>query len=289
MHDIQIIVRPARAEDIERITQLQRHARRVVMHFGHEDLVQMIHRGGCLVADTGPLLWGFICSSAYQKDLVMLRGLGLINGWRIDDGLSHLLRPLESALLPQGDRFIMHLAVDVWLAAPLMRQGFVPHDYIIHFERAAPPRPLSPEFELSSVKLRTVRPDEIGALTLLDHQAFDWPWQFSSGELVKWLMIADRLVVLEADAQLVGYSCVQVHGEQAQIVRLAVAPNWQGHGFGRYLLADALDFAAQKGALHITLNTQWHNVTSQRLYKGFGFRAVGRRIPVLIKDLEQSG
>ncbi len=286
MHDIQIIVRPARTSDIERIMQLHHHARRVVMHFGHEDLMQMVKRGDCLVADTGPLLWGFICSSSYQKELATLRGVGLINGWRIDDGLSHLLRPLENALTARGNRFLMHLAVDVWLAAPLMRQGFTPHDYIIHFERAAPPRPLLPEYQLPQATLRALRPHEIGDLTVLDHQAFDWPWQFSSGELVKWLMIADRLVVLEQENRLVGYSCMQVHGEQAQIVRLAVAPTLQGRGYGRYLLADALDFAAQRGAMHITLNTQWRNAASQRLYKGFGFRAVGRRIPVLIKNLQ---
>jgi ribosomal-protein-alanine N-acetyltransferase len=285
MHDIQIIVRPARTADVERIMQLRDHARRVVMHFGYEDLMQMVRRGNCLVAYTGPLLWGFACTSSYQKNLSMLRGLGLINGWRIDDGLTYLLRPLEDLLLERDTRFLMHLAVDMWLSAPLMRQGFVPHDYIIHFERAAPLRPMTPDFITPDVILRALGPHEITALTLLDHQAFDWPWQFSSGELVKWLMTADRLVVLEREEQLVGYSCVQVHGENAQIVRLAVAPQWQGHGYGRYLLADALDFAAGKGVMHITLNTQWHNVTSQRLYKGFGFRAIGRRIPVLIREL----
>lgn len=288
MHDIQIIVRPAQAADIERIMQMRQHARRVVMHFGYEDLMQMIKRNACLVADTGPLLWGFVCTSVYQKNLVMLRGLGLLNGWRIDDGLSHLLRPLESMLRAREDRFLMHLAVDVWLAAPLMRQGFVPHDYIIHFERSAPPRPLLPDFTIPGVRLRALGRHEISELTLLDHQAFEWPWQFSSGELVKWLMTADRLVVLEHEQQMVGYACVQVHGEHAQIIRLAIAPAWQGRGFGRYLLADALDFIAERGATYVTLNTQWQNVTSQRLYKGFGFRAIGRRIPVLIKDLQEA-
>ncbi len=288
MHDIQIIVRPALAADIERIMQMRQHARRVVMHFGYEDLMQMVKRSACLVADTGPLLWGFVCASGYQKKLVMLRGLGLLNGWRIDDGLSHLLRPLERALLARGDRFLMHLAVDVWLAAPLMRQGFVPHDYIIHFERTAPSRPLLPDFTIPDVTLRALGRHEINDLTVLDHQAFDWPWQFSSGELVKWLMTADRLAVLEHNRQMVGYVCVQVHGEHAQIVRLAISPAWQGKGFGRYLLADALDFIAERGATYVTLNTQWQNVSSQRLYKGFGFRAIGRRIPVLIKDLQEA-
>ncbi len=285
MHDIQIVVRPARTADIERIQQFRDHARRVVMHFGYEDLVQMVKRDACFVADTGPLLWGFACFASHQPGLAMLRGIGLINGWRIDDGLSYLLRPLEQTLRQRNMRYLMHLAVDVWLAAPLMRQGFIPHDYIIHFERATPVQPLTPEYRLEDATLRPLHPHEIQALTLLDHQAFEWPWQFSSGELVKWLMIADRLVVLEAEGELVGYACTQVHGVQAQIVRLAISPQWQGRGLGRYLLADALDFAAERGARFVTLNTQWHNTVSQRLYKGFGFRAVGRRIPVLIKEL----
>ena len=285
MHDIQIVVRPARLADIERLQQFREHARRVVMHFGYEDLVQMVKRDECLVADTGPLLWGFACAASYQPGLAMLRGIGFINGWRIDDGLSYLLRPLERILVERDMRYLMHLAVDAWLTAPLMRQGFIPHDYIIHFERAAPAKPLTPDYTLANATLRPLHPHEIQALTLLDHRAFEWPWQFSSGELVKWLMTADRMVVLDVDGDLVGYACTQIHGDQAQIVRLAISPEWQGQGFGRYLLADALDFAAGRGVRFITLNTQWHNTTSQRLYKGFGFRAVGRRIPVLIKEL----
>ena len=288
MHDIQIVVRPARIRDIERILQLRQHARRVVMHFGYEDMVQMIKKEACFVADTGPLLWGFIFPSFYQKNLATLRGLGLLNGWRIDDGLAYLLRPLEHALQERNIHFLMHLAVDVWLAAPLMRQGFAPHDYIIHYERAAPPKPLLPDYHVPDVRLRSLGAHEISDLTLLDHSAFDWPWRFSSGDLVKLLMTSERLAVLEHEGMLAGYACTQIHGEQAQIIRLAISPQWQGHGFGRYLLADALDFAAQRGVDFITLNTQWHNVTSQRLYKGFGFRPIGRRIPVLIKELKDA-
>ena len=76
-----------------------------------------------------------------------------------------------------------------------------------------------------------------------------------------------------------------VKGSRAQIIRVAVDPDHQGEGFGRYLLADALDFARRSDAETISLNTQWNNKTSQRLYQGFGFRTVGRRIPVLIKEL----
>ena len=285
MPDIPILVRSAQNADLARMMRMRQHARRVVMHFGQEDLQQMIAQGGCVVAEAETLLWGFACAARQQPGLAILRGLGLLNGWRIDDGLVQLLRPLEASLRARGHQHLMHLAIDGWLAAPLARQRFINHDYIVHFERATPPSPTLPIFVLPDVNLRILAQQEIDRLVALDHQAFDWPWQFSRGELIKWLMTADRLVVLEHQKQLVGYACVQVHGEEAHLVRLAIAPGWQGQGFGRYLLADALDFSAARGAATITLNTQWHNTASQRLYKGFGFRAIGRRIPVLLKEL----
>ena len=98
-------------------------------------------------------------------------------------------------------------------------------------------------------------------------------------------MTASRLVVLEVDGKLVGYTCIDLQGSRLQIARLAVDPLYQGQGYGRHLLADALDYALANGIETIGLNTQWQNLASQRLYQGFGFRAVGRRIPVMIKAL----
>lgn len=288
MHDIRVEVHPAQRQDIDRIFQLQQQARRSCVRFGYEDLVNMIERDYCFIADTGPLLWGFIAATVRQPGLAQLRGLSLINGWRVDDGMLQLLTPLESALERDQIQFLMHLSQEAWLLAPLIRQGFTTHDYIVDFERKTSIRALAPLYATARATLRYLQANEIGALTALDHRSFTWPWQLSSGELVQLVLATSRLVVLEYRNKLCGYACTDIYGNRAHIIRLAVDPVYQGRGFGRYLLADALDFAAYAGADVITLNTQWQNAASQKLYQGFGFRMVGRRAPVLIRALSES-
>ena len=285
MPDIQVDVRQAQAIDIERIVQLQQQARRSCVRYGYEDLERMIERDYCFVADSGPLLWGFFCATVRQPGVAQIRGVGLMNGWRVDTGIARLLPPLERALLRDGIDYLMHLALENWLAPPLVRQHFTTQDYIVNYERAVPRNPVLPAHRISGATLRFLSPDEISALTALDHRSFAWPWHFSSGELVQLLMATSRLTVLDSEGELVGYACIDVKGTRAQIIRVAVDPNRQGEGFGRYLLADALDFAERSNAETVSLNTQWKNKVSQRLYQGFGFRTVGRRIPVLIKKM----
>lgn len=286
MHDIRVEVRKARQTDINRIQQLQRQARRSCVRFGYEDLNTLIARDYCFIADTGPLLWGFVAATLQQPGLAQLRGLILINGWRTEEGVSQLLAPLYRALSADNIPFLMHLNQEAWLLPALTREGFETHDSIINFQRRTSPHPLLPQHKPPHVHLRYLRSDEIGALTELDHLAFAWPWQFTSGDLVQLLMGTSRLMVAEQDGELVGYACTDCHGYRAHIIRLAVHPAYRGQGIGRYLLADALDFAASQNVDTVTLNTQWQNAESQSLYLGFGFRMIGRRIPVLLKRVD---
>ncbi len=288
VHDIQVEVRQAQTTDIERIVHLQQQARRSCVRYGYEDLQRMIERDYCFIANSGPLLWGFIFAAVRQPSVAQLRGVGLINGWSVDTGIARLLPPLERALSQDGAEYLMHLALENWLAPPLVRQKFITQDYIVNYERAVPIEDVLPQHQVEATTLRLLAHNEIGALTALDQRSFAWPWHFSSGELVQLLMTTSRLMVLENDNELVGYACTDVKGSRAQIIRVAVDPDRQGEGFGRHLLADALDFAQKSGAETVSLNTQWKNTTSQRLYQGFGFRTVGRRIPVLIKTLART-
>jgi len=285
VHDIQVEVRQAQTTDIERIVHLQQQARRSCVRYGYEDLKRMVERDYCFIADSGPLLWGFIGAAVRQPGVAQIRGIALINGWRVDTGIARLLPALERVLVGDGVGHLTHLALENWLAPPLVRQKFNTHDYIVNYERAIPIEDMLSQHQVSDATLRFLAPNEIGVLTTLDKRSFAWPWHFSSGELVQLLMTTSRLTVLESDDELVGYACTDVKGSRAQIIRVAVAPDRQGEGFGRHLLADALDFARRSDAETISLNTQWNNTASQRLYQGFGFRTVGRRIPVLIKAL----
>jgi ribosomal protein S18 acetylase RimI-like enzyme len=51
------------------------------------------------------------------------------------------------------------------------------------------------------------------------------------------------------------------------------------------LLAEVVGYARTLGAESITLNTQVHNATAQRLYEWFGFRRTGEQQTVLRFEL----
>ena len=57
----------------------------------------------------------------------------------------------------------------------------------------------------------------------------------------------------------------------AHLDAIAVAPNLRGHGIGGYLLEVALEEAAHRGALAITLMTAARNHQARRLFSSLGF------------------
>jgi ribosomal-protein-alanine N-acetyltransferase len=63
-------------------------------------------------------------------------------------------------------------------------------------------------------------------------------------------------------------------GSVAELLAIAVTPQYQQQGVGRRLL-DAIESLARRRASAIFLNTAMHNVTAQRFYSAAGFVTVG--------------
>ena len=73
-----------------------------------------------------------------------------------------------------------------------------------------------------------------------------------------------------------GFALARVVGNEAELLLLAVSIEWQGRGIGRLLVQDFADTAAARGADKLFLEVRDGN-PAVRLYKGFGFREIGRR------------
>jgi len=64
---------------------------------------------------------------------------------------------------------------------------------------------------------------------------------------------------------------------EAEILSVAIAPNWRGRGFARPLLARHLGRLAGLGARTVFLEVGEDNAPACRLYRRAGFYDVGRR------------
>ena len=273
----------ASVRDQQRVRRLIEESHRSFAAFGLEDLPRLLASDNCMVADYNGTLWAFLCASASHSGWAYLRGVAIKDGWRIDDGLTAMLAPLLDHLQQRGMSHLAVYATVLWLAPPLARVGFERREWIVSLERH--PRPVA-DLPLCAAVLRPVGVHDLAPLSALDHAVFESPYQLTSGELVEFMVTTGYFTLAEdPQMELVGYACADVVGDTGQIIRLAVHPAARKQGIGSALLNDALAYCQSNGAHRVTINTQESNTVSLSLYEQFGFRRVGRRVPLLVRGV----
>jgi ribosomal-protein-alanine N-acetyltransferase len=73
------------------------------------------------------------------------------------------------------------------------------------------------------------------------------------------------------DDQIAGFVCLMSLFEEAQILNIAVAPQYRCKGVAGKLLELAVGIARERGAEVLTLEVRESNASAIRLYEGFGF------------------
>lgn len=128
----------------------------------------------------------------------------------------------------------------------------------------------------TSLSFHAVDPSDqatISDLVRLDHTAFPWLWWNSAAEFEAYRKTAGVQIFLAlAGRRPIGYIGVTLYPGWGHIDRIAVEPESQGRGYGRQLLAFAVDRLAQQGARRVALSTQRENHRSRRLYERAGFQ-----------------
>ncbi|KAB7743578.1 ribosomal-protein-alanine N-acetyltransferase [Nostocoides sp. F2B08] len=93
-----------------------------------------------------------------------------------------------------------------------------------------------------------------------------------------WAELAARprrdYVALESDGELVGYAGLDLAGEVADVMTIAVAPEAQGRGLGGELLALMASRAREAGAAYLLLEVRDDNAGAKALYARAGFEVV---------------
>jgi [ribosomal protein S18]-alanine N-acetyltransferase len=101
--------------------------------------------------------------------------------------------------------------------------------------------------------------------------AFDVAWD---AEALRSLI--DRPgALLEAEAE--GFVLMQIAGDEAEVITLAVRPSARRRGHARGLMARASARAAGGGATRLFLEVAEDNVAARALYADLGFTEAGRR------------
>ena len=123
---------------------------------------------------------------------------------------------------------------------------------------------------------RKMTQDDADAVAALEAKSFVMPWsredfwREANNELASY-------VVGELDGQVIAYAGAWVSFEQAEVLSVAVDPNFRGLGVGTLLFGELINAVKLRGATSITLEVRPSNTAAIKLYESFGLRSVGRR------------
>jgi ribosomal-protein-alanine N-acetyltransferase len=117
---------------------------------------------------------------------------------------------------------------------------------------------------------------DVAALLPIERRSFGDPW--SSAAFTELLESAHGFGLVATHGALVGgYLIARAAASEAEILNLAVAPEFRRLRLGRRLLDFAIDQLARRGTREIFLEVREGNFAARELYRARGFRTVGAR------------
>jgi [ribosomal protein S18]-alanine N-acetyltransferase len=127
--------------------------------------------------------------------------------------------------------------------------------------------------------LRLMTRDDLDSVLALEDALFGaeaWSRQMLAGELGQQSSSRYYLVAHD-DGQIVGYAGLLAAAGQADVLTIAVAAGRWGQGIGSALVAALLAEARRRGCTEVFLEVRADNERAQRLYRWWGFGAIGIR------------
>ena len=127
----------------------------------------------------------------------------------------------------------------------------------------------------------------IAQIAALEKRCFSDPWSEASvrselsNPLSFWL-------VAEEDGKLIGYVGSQSVAPEADVMNLAVAPEWRNKGIGRALMTALIAQLHSRGITALFLEVRVGNTPAQNLYRSLGFVEAGRRPKYYVNPTEDA-
>ncbi|MGQ0457359.1 MAG: ribosomal protein S18-alanine N-acetyltransferase [Hyphomicrobium sp.] len=137
---------------------------------------------------------------------------------------------------------------------------------------------VTPFRNIKHVSLLWADPERAAEIAALHARLFNPSWDRTAIKTLLEHPASTSLVAVSGSPKLaVGFIIGQLAADQAEIISVAVAPEWQRVGLGR-MLVEGLARASRRGdAERLFLEVAEDNVSALALYRSLSFKEVARR------------
>lgn len=117
--------------------------------------------------------------------------------------------------------------------------------------------------------------EDVEAVVSIEYEIYPFPWSY--GNFRDSLNAGYSCWVYELSGLVIGYSVLMMAVDEAHLLNLGIAPDWQGRGLGRRFLRQLIDLARDYHAVTLLLEVRPSNLAARRLYLSTGFTEIAVR------------
>ena len=134
----------------------------------------------------------------------------------------------------------------------------------------------TPQADQARLELLSLQqPGQLDALMAVEQRAYSHPW--SRGNFTDSLASGYQIELLLGGEQVIGYFVAMPGVEEAHLLNITVAPEFQQQGWSVVLLDALALWARGRGAQWLWLEVRVSNLRARQVYEKYGFQRVGER------------
>lgn len=277
------IIRPAAQEDKQPLDYLIRSGKEVHKHLDWRSPLDRIEELPFLIMERDKRIIGALACPPDPPKIAWIQ-LFLTTGESSTKSVWNLL--LEEALSilkSTSTDNIMVIPTLPWFTGLLLGSGFIEVSRVLSLNLNY--QNIDIKSYPSKIKIRPMAINDLPELEVIDLKSFGLVWHNTRRSLKSALGQSLVATVAEISGKLIGYQISTISDRSIHLARLAVNPENQNSGVGTALLTDLISKIQESEGKILSVNTQYDNSLSLKLYQKFGFQRTKEHFPVFGLEL----
>ena len=128
---------------------------------------------------------------------------------------------------------------------------------------------------IPQIHYRRMRASDLAEVAALEKSLYSFPW--SIGNFRDSVNAGYDCWTVTHGETVIGYAVLMIALDEAHLLNIAIASEWQNQGVGRAFLAHMIEVARSAGGQIIYLEVRPSNVGARHLYRTVGFQQIAIR------------